>query len=230
MENLDLISVLTVIGSILTFIITYFNKGQKEYEKLLKDYFDKIVVVYVNKYKKQSNINPVKFIKKNLKDEDYFIPSYILYLVKNNNKEELHKVIIEDYKEKIPNNKNSFINTFDSISNIISLLGMLIYCIISIQIIFSMIFEIISIMEYICSLISVVNGSIKIYNIDIKNIIFSVLFVIFELIMLIILMFSMKYLIITTKDDYTLSKKKIEKIIEKKIELYDKNHGKYYIS
>lgn len=229
MGKLDFISILTLIGSILTFIITYFNKGQKEYENLLKEYFDKIVIVYINKHRKQNNINPVKFIKRNLKNHEYFIPSYILYLVKNNNRDELHKVIIEDYKEKFPNNKNSFISTLDNISNIISLLSMLIYFIISIPIIFSIIFGVISLIEDIYSYLSGVKGEIIIHNIAINDIIYSLLLVISGLIMLIILKFSMRLIISTTKDDYTLSKKKIEKIIKKKVKLYDNNNEKYYI-
>lgn len=229
MENLDFISVLTLIGSILTFIITYFNKSQKEYEKLLKEYFEKIVVVYINKYKKQNNINPVKFIKKNLKDEEYFVPSYILYLVKNNNKDELHKVIIEDYKERFPNNKNSFISTFDNISNIISLIGMLCYFIFSISTIFFIINGVKYVIENIYYKMKGVTGGISVGNTTLNSIEFSIISLLFGVIMLGVLIFSIRYVISITKDDYTFNEKKIKKIIKQKVKEYDKKHGKYFI-
>lgn len=229
MENLDLISVLTIIGSILTFIITCFNKGQKEYEKLLKDYFDKIVVVYVNKYKKQNNIDPVKFIKKNLKDEEYFIPSYILYLVKNNNKDELHKVIVEDYKEKFPNNKKSFISTFDSISNIIILLSIVSYFILGIPLIVSIIKGGTYVIENIYYRICGDKGAITVGNIILGEGMYSIVSVSIEVVMLVGLMFLSRFIISSANDDYTLNKEKIKKIINKKVKQYDNKHKKYFI-
>lgn len=229
MGNLDLISVLTIIGSILTFIITYFNEGQKEYDRLLKEYFEKIVVVYINKYKKQNNINPVRFIKRNFKNDEYFIPSYILYLVKNNNKDELHKVIIEDYKEKFPNNKNNFINTFESISNIISLSGMLFYLVSSIPIVFLIVSGARNVIENIYYKAKGVTGGITIGNITFNSIMYSIISFLFSVAMLIVLIFFTRYTISITKDDYTFNEKKIKKIINKKVKEYNKKHKKYFI-
>lgn len=107
---------LAALSGIAAFIITYFDKGEKKYELMKDMYFEKVLKEYHIRYVEDNKINSVRFIKKNYKKSDSYIPRYIFYLVDNNEKEKLKQVLLEDYFNYYPNFENSLSNTFNKLA------------------------------------------------------------------------------------------------------------------
>lgn len=226
---MDYLGIATVIGGIAAFIITYFDKREETLNLLKQKYFDRVLCVYYCKYRKNSNINSVNFIKRNFEGNETFIPKYIFYLCDEKNKEDLNKILLVDYWKYYPNKTNVFnksinglfdkghiFEVFLSISTI-CLGGMLI-----------MLF----IIQLILSTITVLKGSLPISSIVKElsandawtGLIYGILVLVLEFIHHISISKDFQ-----KKDEYSLNINGIEKIIEKKKKIYDDYNSKYYL-
>lgn len=210
MGNIDCFKVLTVLGAVFTFIIAYFDKEHKKNLDLKEEYFKNILVPYINKYRKNKKINPIKFLKSKDEENIYFIPPYIFYLLDERNKVDLHKVLIEDYKENFPSSKNSIWKTFNRLDKIIDLISVFLL---------GILFGLISLL-----IIVLIIEMFKSTNLNdvFKYIVYIILFIIGLVILTLLNRNSLK------NDDYSSSKSIIIKLINKKKKGYDKSKDSNY--
>lgn len=224
MEELGTFNTLIIIGGIITFISNYHNKEQEKYNKLIDTYFEKVLVTYIKAYKNSNDLNPVKYIKKRYTMEDYYIPSYVFYLVENNEKEKLHKVLMEDYKENFPNSTNGIWKAMDSIVGIFSICMSLIFVVMSILIGVNMVNVILNYLSYLIT---------NIGKVGISEPLKATLGLIVSIGICILLFYVMKYsmnVMVNNGDDtYKFKVKNIKKSINRKIKKYDKRGNDYYI-
>lgn len=123
-----LLTLVAVLGS--TF--AYLEKRNKKYDNFEEKYFMKVLNPYVVSWKKNKELDTIKFIdkylKKSNKSNEIYIPKYIFYLVeKEKDKEKLHKVLITDYIQNYPNlnnEKGKITNSIFSYFNFIAELAM----------------------------------------------------------------------------------------------------------
>lgn len=223
MENIDYFKVLAVIGTVLTFILTYFNKEHKRYTNLKDKYFKNILVPYINEYRKNKSINSIKFLKRNYKYDECFIPPYILYMVENYDKEDLHRVLIQDYKENFPSSKNCIWNTVNKISRIVDLITIFIFIILA-MVLMLFIFNVALII-----LMGLINHFIfKSSGIAENDLVIYIGVIIF----CIFIMFGLRYIVqkgIILDDEYSNKMKTINSNINKKMNIYKKNIDKEYL-
>ncbi|EPB8150151.1 hypothetical protein H8J79_04110 [Clostridium perfringens] len=212
MGNIDYFKILTILGAVFTFIIAYFDKEHKKNLDLKEEYFKNILVPYINKYRKNKKINPIKFLKSKDEENIYFIPPYIFYLLDERNKVDLHKVLIEDYKENFPSSKNSIWKTFNRLDKIIDLISVFLL---------GILFGLISLL--IIVLIIEMFKSTN-FNDVLKYILYIVLFIIGLVILTLLNRNSFK------NDDYSSSKSIIIKRINKKKKDYDKSKDSNYFA
>ncbi|MDK0734985.1 hypothetical protein P7A61_05295 [Clostridium perfringens] len=212
MGAIDYFKVLTVLGAVFTFIIAYFDKEHKKSLDLKEEYFKNILVPYINRYRKNKNINPIKFLKSKDEENIYFIPPYIFHLLDERNKVDLHKVLIEDYKENFPSSKNSIWKTFNRLDKIIDLISVFLL---------GILFGLISLL--IIVLIIEMFKSTN-FNDVLKYIVYIVLFIIGLVILTLLNRNSFK------NDDYSSSKSIIIKRINKKKKDYDKSKDSNYFA
>lgn len=209
----DWIKIITLIISVVATINT-FSKLEKS-TKLSEDYFEKALSTYAKEYKCNKNINALKFIKRRFDINDYFIPSYVFYLVDSGDKAKLHKILMIDYREKFPSKSNS---TFNGFLNI----GILILAII-VFIFYLVVITIITItVPLVIYLILEIAFSGKL---DMDSIWIIVRLILICIVAIIFIRASKK----TLESEYTMKNKSIKKIIERKENEFDKSKD-YYIS
>lgn len=224
MENIDYFKLVGIIGAVITFFITFFNKEQSKYSKLEQEYFEKLLVPYINECMKNNGLNPVRFIKRSFNRKDYFIPSYIFYLVDNDERKLLHKVLVVDYREKYPNNINVILKTMDNIFHTIEFIFIFLYYI---YIVFIFLLSMMTLKE----LFSMVSD-MDIANGNISNIKSYIGVIISIIVGVLIVVFFLRELINDINDEYTIVNKKIKNMVKSKVKKYDKDRrkGKYYIN
>lgn len=214
---------ITALLGIITILGTYFNKEYDNYREFENDYFNELLRKYMIAYRKNKNINAIKYIRKNHNYSDVYIPSYINYLIEAKNKEDLHKVLIVDYFEGINSEENIFRKTFHKILN----LGKVLVLLFMVGFIF-----------FTMSKISIkILDVIKTYDLSNIKLFFSELLIaaiIFFLIILICAIYTVVVGLIFTKsikkeDKYINELKYIKKQINIKVEKYDTNSDYWYI-
>ena len=225
MSKGDYFNIIASVGAVITFIVTYFNKEQNKYIKLIDNYFEKLLVQYVDLYNKDNKINPLDFIKENYSIKDYYIPSYIFYLVKANKKVELHKVLLEDYRKRFPNNANGIFRTIDYLMYTYSLLEVFVFSILCI------VPALVIVLVALYSISFVIAGFGEGFK---EGILSSISGLIVLGIVIGIVFYVLKYLVKSIskgmKDEYTMKKDEIEELINKKIKNYDETITEYYIT
>lgn len=221
MINIDYVKISAIIGGILTLITTYFSKENNKYAKLKDEYFKELLIPYVSNYQMNRYINPVKYIKKRYSYSNYYIPTYIFYLIEEDEKDKLHKVLIEDYKELFPSKLNSYSHTFIKISNLIEILSVFLYF---------------GVVSYIAFLIFNEFNKILInnkFNVDLFNFILALLILILFISSLIFLLFIEYKFVglanINMDDKYTTKLKYINKQVKYKVKKYDNRKDKEYV-
>ncbi|GAA0085286.1 hypothetical protein UT300007_17250 [Clostridium sp. CTA-7] len=228
MGNLDYLKILgtciATISAIVAFFISYFNNEQKKYYKLSDEYFEKVLVEYINKYNENKTINTVKYIKRNYQKKDYFIPSYVFYLVENDEKELLHKILVVDYSNKFPNDSNIVKKTIDSVYKHMTLVIIFTYILCTLA---SLIFGIMYLKILLETIYAYYNEGYHMLNKN--NIISSIFMIILSMGLSVVSIKMSKFMINSIQDEYTMEKKKIEKIIERKNDIYIKKASKFYI-
>ncbi len=229
MEDTKFIEFLGIIGAVIAFISTFLNKEISKNEKLLDKYFEDVLSVYVGEYKKNRTINPVKFIKRRYNMNNNFIPSYIFYLVDGNDKDRLHKVLIVDYMKNFPSSHNNINRTIGYTEKLILTIQIYLYYLLTFLNIIGILIAINGLINSIRFNLNGGSGNIVLGNITIPDIIFNIGSIIFLIIILIILQQLPKLNFRIIENDYTMKIKKIEKILSKKEEKYDKHKDSYYI-
>lgn len=219
MDYFELLKKMAPIGAIGAFLFLYFDKEYNGYKEVKKLYFEKVLVNYIGLYKKNKEINPIKFIKKNYTYKDYYIPPYIMYLMDQKEKIKLHKVLIEDYKTNFPSERNSVINTVFKLFRITDLIYLLLY--------FGIIFMcFLAIFIGITSIFLVIFGGFE--NLDL-----------FTTIVCLVLGIGGGWIFgkfryffkdrIAEDDEYSTNEEWIKKHIDKKVENYNHNSNKDYL-
>lgn len=231
---MDNLKIITIVGSVLAFIITYLDKREEKFNNLKQEYFDKVLCVYYNKYRKNSQVSSIDFIKWYFKDNEVFIPKYVFYLCDDkykdeSNEERLSKVLLVDYWKQYPNKANMFYGGMNSIFD----KGYVLVFFTSVFVLLSgAMLLAIFVMQLILAVVTVLEGSLPFSKIIVElnandawiGLIYGILALILEVI----------FHRCTSKefynsDDYSLNVKIICKIIKKKVKLYNKVNSKYYV-
>lgn len=138
MSSIDYFKFLPILITVLAFIIKNLNNENKNYMDAEERYFKDVLAVYISKFRIDNKINPIKFLKQKKFEGSYFIPPYIWKLVNENKKEDLHKVLIVDYKNKYPSIENNEFKIMNKISYMLQFI-----CIILFAVMFSLLIFII---------------------------------------------------------------------------------------
>lgn len=194
-----------------------FSKSEKNI-KLSDYYFEKVLVTYAKEYKNNPKIESLNFIKQKFNISNYFIPSYVFYLVDKGESEKLHKILINDYIQKIPGEKNNIFNgKYSIIVLFISLLRSLAYLVVVIYITYG-----------IFSFGSLAFDIVSSKNINIKNIRLMGSSIYVCIVAILFIFLSEKCIL----DEYTMKIGNIKEIIKRKERNFNRlnKNGKYYIT
>lgn len=210
----EILVAISAVISTATLVYTTFFKKKRE-KKIW--YYEKILYPFINEYRKDEAIDSIKFMKQQIMniEECDNIPKYILYLIKNNNGQELTNVLICDYIENYDNESG----TMSRISKGILKISMYIvfFTIYAYIILFAIELVLIlwNLIDALCK------GNVCQYfqnNYSDISLAFVCIIVAFLL---------DKGVDWFDKDDYTIKVKQIEKIIKKKSEFTKQNKDKY---
>ncbi|HFL3512491.1 TPA: hypothetical protein ACG3PC_003823 [Clostridioides difficile] len=218
-----------VVSTIFIALIVYFKAEQKKRELYLDKYFEKLLTPYILEYKKNNTINSVKFIRKRYTIKDYYIPSYIFYLVENNKNEDLKKVLSVDYINNYPNHKNDINKALDKITQVVDFILVLTYTALKI---FAFCMILILCFCILIFLIDFLKSTLS-HNIILKKdkliIIESFIWLIIMYLYYIFCKFARENIADNEYNTYTRKRKCIEKNIIRKKKIYKKVSKKYYI-
>ncbi|HFL2413364.1 TPA: hypothetical protein ACG3O0_003534 [Clostridioides difficile] len=205
--------------AIIAFIITFYKSSQKKIESYEEDYFDKVLLPYVEKYRKDKNINSIEFFNDKNSIINCYIPSYIFYTIDKKDSIILHKILMNDYWENYNSSLNNINKKLEKFSSSVDFAQIFFY-------IFMMIYF------FLLAILSAIIGILELaitlnINSDIK-----IIFII--AVISIMLSFGIRHIakrsIKNIKDNYTMKSEDIEKLIKVKENEYNKNHTKYYIN
>ncbi|HFL3265894.1 TPA: hypothetical protein ACG3I4_001832 [Clostridioides difficile] len=200
-------------------IVTFYKSSQKKVENYEELYFEKILLPYVEEYRKDKNINSITFFQDKNSLINCFIPNYVFSIIDKNDSILLHKILIVDYWEKHNSSLNNIYKKIDRLCNITDFVGMFLF-------IFG---SVISFLSTILSLFIVVIDFFVLSKVDKDTKTFIVIGIIGAILFFVLIYFANKKLK-NFKDDYTIKNEEIEKFIKNKEEEYNNNHIKYYIS
>ncbi|HBF6218081.1 TPA: hypothetical protein KRF17_003122 [Clostridioides difficile] len=227
MENIDdIIKILGVASVVIGAIVAYFNRDKVKLDKSFDDYFEKFLLSYVKKYNKDGIIDTINFVKEKYIQGEYYIPSYVFYILKekhnddlNKKREELHKVLMFDYWNNYTNFKNTISKAFNQMfSSTIFVLYIFYLLLAGTSLVFLSLYFLLVIVDMPESL------NVFFKSEDFKNL--------FGLAIISAISYFVQYLLKNkfSTDYYTIVKEDIEKIINKKLEGYENNKKKYYIN
>lgn len=223
---MDIVGICTAILTTITILIGFFNKEQKKYENCKQRYFEELLLVFMQEYKKDKNIDSINFINARFMYADYFVPMYIFYLVDCKEEKVLKKILLVDYIQNFPTARNVIFNALDGIFHRITFIFILVYIVALISVSYMLTFCIIKLLW------------ILVTNLFSFNVILiqGTLLGLLKGSFLSILFFLTMYCIYTglrdsinSNDEYTLNIKNIQKIIKRKEKIYDKGVGKYLL-
>ncbi|WP_074116037.1 hypothetical protein [Clostridioides difficile] len=218
-----------VVSTIFIALIVYFKAEQKKRELYLDKYFEKLLTPYILEYKKNNTINSVKFIKKRHTIKDYYIPSYIFYLVENNKNEDLKKILSVDYIHNYPNNKNGINRALDKIAQVVNFALVLLYTALRIFIfciILGLCFGILVFLIYFFKTALSHNTIFEKDKLLTRN---SFIWLMIMYLLYVFCGLMREYMTDGWYDTYTRKRRCIEKNIIRKKKTYEKVSKKYYI-
>ncbi|MDV9720088.1 hypothetical protein RHG08_01745 [Clostridioides difficile] len=219
MDSFEQFKELGWLSSAIALIVTFYKSSQKKVENYEELYFEKILLPYVEEYRKDKNINSITFFQDKNSLINCFIPNYVFSIIDKNDSILLHKILIVDYWEKHNSSLNNIYKKIDRLCNITDFVGMFLF-------IFG---SIISFLSAILSLFIVVIDFFVLSKVDKDTKMFIVIGIIGAILFFVLIYFANKKLK-NFKDDYTIKNEEIEKFIKNKEEEYNNNHIKYYIS
>lgn len=203
--NADNISKIVAIGASMATIFNAILKNEKHNE-LIQCYFEKVLSVYVKERKEHMGIDPVAFIKDRFDINDYFIPSYIFYLVDKGDEERLHKVLMDDYRTNFPSRRNLISRGIFTILLTIIMIIIIIYIGGAIMSFLGAVFV---------YLLSVLSTDMKTSK-DLRDATLGLIFI--GIVGVTYVYFAFDF----TTDDYTLMNNQMEKKINRKVKYFDK--------
>lgn len=204
--------------TLITIATSYFRKKDLVLDKKQEKYFNYVLNEYFKlKAYYPSTLDSREYFRK-LKFRELCIPAYVFYAAEYRSKDDFEKIIKVDYWSCYPSISNNIIMSFDNISKLFTyiLYWIVIFSFAILEtIIFELalkcivyfIFKYISIFCLISIFIMLILLSIGVYKIFTKLIV----------------------LLNNNSDSYSLNIEIIEKIISKKVDIYNKKHDKYYI-
>ncbi|WP_194190817.1 hypothetical protein [Clostridium chrysemydis] len=219
MDYLEQLKNWAPIGAIFAFLFLYFDKEYVEYKSVKKKYFEGVLALYIERYKKNGDIKPVRFINEHYTYEDYYIPPYVRYLIDHNDDVKLHKVLIEDYKCNFPSEKNSVMNTMFKLSRFADIIYLFLYLLIIFLCLIPMVYSVTILILKIFG----ANGGVSIWAIA-K--VFGVSIIAWFILTKTRYFFKDK---IVEDDEYSTNEKWIIKNIDRKIRNYEHNKKKDYL-
>ena len=210
-------------------IIAYFNVEQDKYEELKKEYFTNVLEIFFAEYVKNNNIDVVNNFNQDFTNRPKFIPSYIYYLIRENENEKLKKVLIIDYIESYPSLSNNISNTLDKFIRRFAFLESIVYIIVMLMCILMSLQGILGCIDYLKSYyLDGISGTMTSFGVEMSPIIFYSLYIVLAIIFIGILKFTLDN-VINSIDEYSLKRKTIQSIVNKKVKKYNKKYTKYYI-
>ncbi len=219
MDSFEQFKELGWLSSAIALIVTFYKSSQKKVENYEELYFEKILLPYVEEYRKDKNINSITFFQDKNSLINCFIPNYVFSIIDKNDSILLHKILIVDYWEKHNSSLNNIYKKIDRLCNITDFVGMFLF-------IFG---SVISFLSAILSLFIVAIDFFVLSKVDKDTKMFIVIGIIGAILFFVLIYFANKKLK-NFKDDYTIKNEEIEKFIKNKEEEYNNNHIKYYIS
>ncbi|MGO0904940.1 hypothetical protein ACTPC6_04115 [Clostridioides difficile] len=219
MDSFEQFKELGWLSSAIALIVTFYKSSQKKVENYEELYFEKILLPYVEEYRKDKNINSITFFQDKNSLINCFIPNYVLSIIDKNDSILLHKILIVDYWEKHNSSLNNIYKKIDRLCNITDFVGMFLF-------IFG---SVISFLSAFLSLFIVFIDFFVLSRVDKDTKMFIVIGIIGAILFFVLIYFANKKLK-NFKDDYTIKNEEIEKFIKNKEEEYNNNHTKYYIN
>ncbi|EGT4532821.1 hypothetical protein BGT96_18060 [Clostridioides difficile] len=226
MENIDdIIKILGVVSVVIGVIVAYFNRDKVKLDKSFDDYFDNFLLSYVKKYNKDRTIDTINFVEEKYIQGEYYIPSYVFYILKEKHnddldkkREVLHKVLIFDYWNNYTSFRNTVSKAFNQMFNsTIFVLFIFYLLLVGILLVFLPLYLLIVIIDMPLNI-----------NVFLKSEDFKTLFGL--AVILAITYFAQYFIKNKLSNDYTIVTNDIEKIINKKIKEYENNKKKYFIN
>lgn len=210
-----IIALITVIIGVLG---TVYKIGFKKNDERLDEYYKSVLKPFIVEYKKNKKINTVKFLKDVVMHDEDYVPKYVFSLMHSESKEELKKVLIYDYFEFYRNDDNIMKKIIRTVGRVSAFslfffsFFLLLFCIIYILSIFYMlpvdIYDMLNNLE----VASITFIKIKVYTFKIIS----------GLVLFLLSILCVKLASDTNEDIYTVKKKKIKKLIDKRVKTYDK--------
>ncbi len=201
--------VATITAVLGTYELIYKKVVKKELDKKVK-YYNEILKPFIKEYRKNTNINSIKYIKKHKeKLEVDEIPAYILYVLHKKEKQKMKNILLYDYIEIYDNERGKMRRITKGINRL--LIYIIFFILFASLILFSMLIATI--------LLDIFNGNFN--GIIIEAVIaFACIWVAFLL---------DKLIDVINEDDYTLNIKKMKKLIKKKNDFMNKRAKEYYL-
>jgi len=207
MEILKTISV----ASIISFLITLFNKEHDKYIKSKDEYFNLFLTIFYDKYKEGKDFDIKKFYLENCSRSNYYIPPYVHFLIEKKEYKSLERILIVDYYDLYPNYKNIIFKTMTYFMNIIDFLYYL-FMILLIAVIATLILIVLGMMGF-------MNSNISLQHFVILSVCTIILF----------FLFKVSALYMDKSDIYSLNKGRIAENIDFKQKRFYKIIEKMYL-
>ncbi|HIE5600259.1 TPA: hypothetical protein ACXNQ8_003320, partial [Clostridioides difficile] len=127
MDSFEQFKELGWLSSAIALIVTFYKSSQKKVENYEELYFEKILLPYVEEYRKDKNINSITFFQDKNSLINCFIPNYVFSIIDKNDSILLHKILIVDYWEKNNSSLNNIYKKIDRLCNITDFVGMFLF-------------------------------------------------------------------------------------------------------
>ena len=212
-------SIIAIATSAIVLLTTIYKICFKNEISRSAAYYNKVLVPFVIKYKKKSNIKPTKFLKSVVKRNNDNIPKYIFYLMEKEDDEKLKKVLIYDYFDIYNNDDNTMTRIMRGINRAIAYFLFFISFFALFESCYCMSIVVYTVLALGYQLISKEMNSLIIQT-ELKGNIFWM-----AVIAIILFGISLLCVVIAREinvDTYTLKEKKIKRLIERRVKTYDK--------
>lgn len=210
MEKITAIT--AAISAIIGVIVTIYKMLIENDKKRVEKYYEEILKPFIVEYHKNKSINVNKFLNKKAERSNDAIPKYIFYLKDKgeDRAEDLTKILLVDYLDIYPNDKNKIMNFFEMISRLVGFSAFVMSFTLWVYGAFCLIFSLIIFLQFLLDKNSL---SLDLFGMSIFCFIFSIA--------VMQITRSIDY------DMYTLKEKEVQRIIERKIKYFGKNSTKY---
>lgn len=209
---------ISVATSIITFITLIYNVGIKKGRKREQQYYEKVLQPYIRKVSKKENVDAVSIVEKLVKRDDDDIPKYVTYLIKSDDEEKeekIRKVLLYDYFCLYPNDSNNQLIIIESISKILYY----VFFFISLICLFSGAYYFVEGIR--CTSI-ILYGKIE------ANLLHYVAVIFIGILLIFISIAVLKLSALVNDDRYTINKKRMTKLINRKTKKFDKHNEDYF--